>query len=150
MAAGKKCSRLKLKIDTRPKLDMNPSESIIENASMASAPDPNPNPSPSSKPDPDQAPASPMDSAAEPISPLGYPDQESVPPQQPMSRASASLAAARRRKSSKGAMMSALRRSASTPNVRGLVAQETMSLADKRRNKLGYHRTSVACGRYHA
>lgn len=148
MAAGKKCSRVKLKIDTRAKLDMDPSENIIQNVSMASAPDPNPNPS--SKPDPDQAPPSPMDSAAEPISPLDYPEQGPLPLQQPMSRASASLAAARRRKSSKGAMVSALRRSASTPNVRGLVAQETMSLADKRRNKLGYHRTSVACGRYHA
>lgn len=46
--------------------------------------------------------------------------------------------------------MLALKRSASTPNVRGLVVGESgMSLADKRRNKLGYHRTSVACGRDH-
>ena len=42
-----------------------------------------------------------------------------------------------------------LKRSASTPNVRGLgIVDAGMSLADKRRNKLGYHRTSVACGKW--
>ncbi|MCJ1408378.1 hypothetical protein MMC19_002453 [Ptychographa xylographoides] len=52
----------------------------------------------------------------------------------------------RRRRPSKGSMGATLKRSASTPNVRGLTAGETaMSLAEKRRNKLGYHRTSVAC-----
>ncbi|KAL9013686.1 MAG: hypothetical protein Q9173_001634 [Seirophora scorigena] len=88
-----------------------------------------------------------MESAPQPTSPYQYPDLAPVPSQQPMSRASVSLAAARRRRSSKGAMVSSIKRSASTPNVRGLVTGESsMSLADKRRNKLGYHRTSVACG----
>jgi hypothetical protein len=44
-----------------------------------------------------------------------------------------------------------MKRSASTPNVRGQAAIDAASLslaADKRRNKLGYHRTSVACGRF--
>lgn len=58
------------------------------------------------------------------------------------------LTTQRRRRSSKGSIMSTkLKRSASTPNVRGLgIADAGMSLAEKRRNKLGYHRTSVACG----
>lgn len=55
-----------------------------------------------------------------------------------------------RRRSSKEMSSSVIKRSASTPNVRGLAAAEAaglaMSAAEKRRNKLGYHRTSVACG----
>ncbi|KAI9670906.1 MAG: hypothetical protein M1817_003791 [Caeruleum heppii] len=54
----------------------------------------------------------------------------------------------RRRRSSKPGM-SSMKRSASTPNVRGQAAADAAALsyaADKRRNKLGYHRTSVACG----
>ncbi|KAH8814174.1 hypothetical protein F5882DRAFT_485699 [Hyaloscypha sp. PMI_1271] len=42
-----------------------------------------------------------------------------------------------------------IKRSMSTPNVRGPATAEAAALAlsaDKRRNKLGYHRTSVACG----
>lgn len=41
-----------------------------------------------------------------------------------------------------------IKRSASSPNVRAMASNEatTTSMADKRRNKLGYHRTSVACG----
>lgn len=44
---------------------------------------------------------------------------------------------------------SKIKRSMSTPNVRGQATAEAAALAlsaDKRRNKLGYHRTSVACG----
>ncbi|KAH0543199.1 hypothetical protein FGG08_002460 [Glutinoglossum americanum] len=46
-------------------------------------------------------------------------------------------------------MPSTVKRSASTPNVRGQAAADAagLSFADKRRNKLGYHRTSVACGK---
>lgn len=56
----------------------------------------------------------------------------------------------RRRRSIKGTMPAIIKRSASTPNVRGLASADTAgtSLADKRRNKLGYHRTSVACGEF--
>lgn len=42
-----------------------------------------------------------------------------------------------------------MKRSTSTPNVRGQAAADAAALAlsaEKRRNKLGYHRTSVACG----
>lgn len=56
----------------------------------------------------------------------------------------------RRRSTTKGRMPAIIKRSASTPNVRGLAFTDTAgtSLADKRRNKLGYHRTSVACGEF--
>lgn len=42
-----------------------------------------------------------------------------------------------------------IKRAVSSPNVRTLPSSESMSLspADKKRNKLGYHRTAVACGR---
>ena len=55
----------------------------------------------------------------------------------------------RRRRSSKINMPAIIKRSASTPNVRGQAAADAAALslaAEKRRNKLGYHRTSVACG----
>jgi hypothetical protein len=49
-----------------------------------------------------------------------------------------------------GASKSAkIKRSMSTPNVRGQATADAAALAlsaEKRRNKLGYHRTSVACG----
>lgn len=60
------------------------------------------------------------------------------------------LSLQRRRRSSKPTMAAIVKRSASTPNVRGLAVADGAALsyaADKRRNKLGYHRTSVACGR---
>ncbi|KAI4111852.1 MAG: hypothetical protein LQ339_000311 [Xanthoria mediterranea] len=133
MAAGNG-RRLKLQIDNRPKLDVEQEKNnIIKNLSMASAPD--------------QTLPSPMDHVPDYISPFDQTAIGSLQPQQPMSRPSASLVAARRRRSSKGSMSSSLKRSASTPNVRGLLtAESSLSLADKRRNKLGYHRTSVACG----
>ena len=42
-----------------------------------------------------------------------------------------------------------IQRSLSSPNVRTLTDEEEMSAssADKRKNKLGYHRTAVACGK---
>lgn len=68
--------------------------------------------------------------------------------QNSMPLAAAPIGTARRRRLSKGMTGAVIKRSASTPNVRGLAASEAaMSLADKRRSKLGYHRTSVACGR---
>jgi hypothetical protein len=43
-----------------------------------------------------------------------------------------------------------IKRSASSPNVRAMASSEASStmMSDKRRNKLGYHRTSVACGQF--
>ena len=54
----------------------------------------------------------------------------------------------RRRRTSKSLSNSALKRSASTPNVRSSQQSDIPGnmLNDKKRNKLGYHRTSVACG----
>ena len=45
---------------------------------------------------------------------------------------------------------STIRRSSSTPHMRSLAlgtASELSTASDRRRNKLGYHRTSVACGK---
>ncbi|KAL9041590.1 MAG: hypothetical protein Q9214_004055 [Letrouitia sp. 1 TL-2023] len=133
MAAGKRRS-LKLKTGIRLQLDTIDVERSknIKIQAMASASD--------------QTPLSPMDNASESISPFDKLDPSSTTAQRSMSRSSASLAAQRRRRSSKGSMSSSLKRSASTPNVRGLSGVENgMTLADKRRNKLGYHRTSIAC-----
>jgi hypothetical protein len=55
----------------------------------------------------------------------------------------------KKRRQSKDKTSSALRRSSSTPHMRNLAlgtAGDLSPTGDKRRNKLGYHRTSVACG----
>ena len=70
----------------------------------------------------------------------------SIPPSQmvPLLTTADILSQRRRRKGS-----SSLKRSASTPNVRGHQNGDAgMTLAEKRRNKLGYHRTSIACSMY--
>ena len=67
----------------------------------------------------------------------------SLPTMMPLASA-AMLSQRRRRKHS-----APLKRSASSPNVRGISNCDAgMTLAEKRRNKLGYHRTSVACGMF--
>jgi hypothetical protein len=55
---------------------------------------------------------------------------------------------ARRKPSTKKAPPFSMKRAASTPNVRTVAGADALavSVAEKRRNKLGYHRTSVACG----
>lgn len=56
----------------------------------------------------------------------------------------------KKRRPSKGKIQTDIRRSSSTPHMRNLALQNSGELSpttqDKRRNKLGYHRTSVACG----
>ncbi|KAF2465878.1 uncharacterized protein BDR25DRAFT_80582 [Lindgomyces ingoldianus] len=55
----------------------------------------------------------------------------------------------KKRRPSKGKVAPEIRRSSSTPHMRNLAlatSGELSPTADKRRNKLGYHRTSVACG----
>ncbi|KAF2737601.1 hypothetical protein EJ04DRAFT_104139 [Polyplosphaeria fusca] len=57
--------------------------------------------------------------------------------------------AAKKRRSSKAKVGPEIRRSSSTPHMRNLALATSGELSptgDKRRNKLGYHRTSVACG----
>lgn len=56
----------------------------------------------------------------------------------------------KKRRASKDKTSSIIRRSASTPHMRNMALGTTSELSptgDKRRNKLGYHRTSVACGK---
>jgi hypothetical protein len=56
----------------------------------------------------------------------------------------------KKRRASKGKIPAEIKRSASTPHMRSLAGVDGDSLSpttDKKRNKLGYHRTSVACGR---
>ncbi|KAJ4330802.1 hypothetical protein N0V87_009698 [Didymella glomerata] len=56
--------------------------------------------------------------------------------------------ASKKRRSSKSKVPGELRRSTSTPHMRNLALQsgELSPTSNKARNKLGYHRTSVACG----
>ena len=71
----------------------------------------------------------------------------SIPPAPMMPLSTAAILSQRKRRRS----TTSLKRSASTPNVRGHHSHSSdagMTLAEKRRNKLGYHRTSVACGMY--
>jgi hypothetical protein len=56
----------------------------------------------------------------------------------------------KKRRSSKSKVPGELRRSTSTPHMRNLALGNSGDLSptsNKPRNKLGYHRTSVACGR---
>lgn len=139
MATGKK---LRLKTEdlarSRPLSEYTTEEgrNLKELIIMASAP-------------PDESDRSPPKSAPELLSSSAFtfPNPSSLPSQQMLPHPSvpltASMSSQRRRKTAKHAV-STLKRSASTPNVRG--GESGMSVADKRRNKLGYHRTSVACG----
>lgn len=95
---------------------------------------------------------SPLRSAPETLgsSNFNFPNSSSLPSQGILSHPPGALnnsMTAQRRRNNKMAKhtVNALKRSASTPNVRG--GETGMSVADKRRNKLGYHRTSVACGK---
>ncbi|SLM40505.1 c6 finger domain protein [Lasallia pustulata] len=76
-------------------------------------------------------------------------DQKTTGPlssQPNMSPLAPALSSRRRRSSVKSAAPTTIKRSASTPNVRVPVAADAgMSLAEKRRNKLGYQRISIAC-----
>ena len=85
----------------------------------------------------------------QPLDPLStsfdHGDCTSVPPPTMMPLASAAMLSQRRRRKHSAPP----KRSASTPNVRGFPNGDAgMTLAEKRRNKLGYHRTSVACGMF--
>jgi hypothetical protein len=58
---------------------------------------------------------------------------------------SPSIVKSKRRTSVK--MPGVLQRAVSTPSIRGQAAAEFASVStDKKRNKLSYHRTAVACG----
>ena len=55
-------------------------------------------------------------------------------------------ALANNRRKSSLKMPGLLKRAVSSPNVGSLALEDTMSMSEKKRNKLGYHRTAVACG----
>jgi hypothetical protein len=73
-----------------------------------------------------------------------------IPSEQPLSPRGAGEpeSSLKKRKALKGKIPADLRRSASTPHIRSLALSDASALSptDKRRNKLGYHRTRVACG----
>ena len=102
----------------------------IKNLAMASVPDE------IYEPVMEHLPLDPLDASIE------HTDPTSLPPTAMHLSTAAMLAQRRKRKQSLS-----IKRSQSTPNVRGLANSDAgMSLAEKKRNKLGYHRTSVACG----
>ncbi|KAF2873075.1 hypothetical protein BDV95DRAFT_490388 [Massariosphaeria phaeospora] len=81
----------------------------------------------------------------------GAEDRIQANPTNPISAAAPSphQESIKKRRSSKGKIPAEIRRSSSTPHMRNLAlgaSGELSPTADKRRNKLGYHRTSVACG----
>lgn len=68
----------------------------------------------------------------------------------PESAAQTQQQLSKKRRSSKSKIQGELRRSTSTPHMRSLALGTSGELSptnNKARNKLGYHRTSVACGR---
>ena len=79
-----------------------------------------------------------------------HPPLDREQPQSPASTTPASPSL-KNKGSSAGSKSAKIKRSMSTPNVRGQSTADAAALAlsaDKRRNKLGYHRTSVACGEH--
>lgn len=76
---------------------------------------------------------------------FGHRDPTSIPSPTMIPLTTAAMLSQRRRRKHSAS----LKRSASTPNVRRFPNGDAgMTLAEKRRNKLGYHRTSVACGMF--
>ena len=143
MAVGRSLT-VKLRYRSRPACDMSilPSSSELENHNiresvMASLPD-------------DVAVQPVMELPTEAMSgPIGHGDPISItiPPSSMIPLTTAAMLSERRKRKHS----TSLKRSASTPNVRGHHSGDAgMTLAEKRRNKLGYHRTSVACGRMNA
>ena len=76
---------------------------------------------------------------------IEHPHQTQLPTPPMVPITTADLLAQRKRRKGE----SAPKRSLSTPNARGPQNGESnMTLAEKRRNKLGYHRTSIACSKF--
>lgn len=109
-------------------------------------------------PGPGEAPASmsyqyPLPSSGlEPLSNMipGYPPLDHIKQQQP-GQVKAESPSTRNRGVGVASKSAKIKRSMSTPNVRGQASSDAAALAisaEKRRNKLGYHRTSVACGEH--
>lgn len=93
-------------------------------------------------------PSSGMDSPSNMIPSLDHLPLEEEPASPP---ALAKPASPTNRPNSAPSKAAKVKRSISTPNVRGQATADAAALAlsaEKKRNKLGYHRTSVACGEY--
>ena len=89
----------------------------------------------------------PMDCAAAPQSSLDHEALHSIPSQHMPHHSAANMSSMSRPRRKSSVTGRGLRRSASTPNVRGMAGDN--ALMDKtKRNKLGYHRTSIACSMY--
>ena len=139
MAAGK---TLKVKLRYRPSLSRTAISTIdtqdpqiIRKVPISSAPEDD-----TQEPVMDHPPLDHLDTSLE------YGNPSSVPPPPPPIMPLTTAAVLRRRRKES----THLKRPASTPDVRGLANSEAgMTLVEKRRNKLGYHRTSVACGTCH-
>jgi hypothetical protein len=89
-----------------------------------------------------------LDSSSNMIPSYHHLPGEHTQPNSP-SDATPSSPSLKNRGSSTGTKSAKIKRSMSTPNVRGQSSADAAALAlsaEKRRNKLGYHRTSVACG----
>lgn len=133
MAAGK---TLKVKLRYRSRLSAcaidTEGRQSIKNFIMASDPEE------TQEPVLEHHPLDPLDTS------IDHGNMGSLPPPAMHLTAAAMLSQRRQRRKSLS-----IKRSASTPNVRALAnCDASMTLAEKKRNKLGYHRTSVACGMY--
>ena len=138
MAAGKR-GKLKLQTDGRVIKSLDVAMAMEESGNIRDIVTP-------SATDPEHI--SPMEMLKE-IQPTTF--NQAMPsslPSQPAMSHTAGTSPSRQRKAYRGSTGNAVRRSASTPNVRGYnTADLALASADKRRNKLGYHRISLACGK---
>ena len=94
-------------------------------------------------------PSSGLDSSSDMIPSYHHPPLDHAHPDSP-ALGNSSSPSLKKQPSSASSKSTKIRKSMSTPNVRGQASAEAAALAlsaDKRRNKLGYHRTSVACGK---
>jgi hypothetical protein len=95
-------------------------------------------------------PTSGLDSSSSMIPSYHHPPLDHPQPDSP-AQAKPTSPSLKKQPSSASSKSAKIKRSMSTPNVRGQATAEAAALAlsaDKRRNKLGYHRTSVACGKH--
>ena len=89
-----------------------------------------------------------MDEATEPPSSLDHEVLYSVPSQHMLPHPAVTMPSMSRRRRRSSITGGGLRRSASTPNVRGMAGDGGLLMDKTKRNKLGYHRTSIACSMY--
>jgi len=87
-----------------------------------------------------------------PVLVTGFADHLNTPTSGQSNASVSHSQSSKKRRSSKGKSLPEIRRSSSTPHMRNLALANSGDLSptsEKRRNKLGYHRTSVACGKSH-